>query len=183
MSRSCWPRALGRQPTHLAVTGAGHQAACCRCRLHAQGFNLPAEGSWFWVEGMIDLFFYVDLVLNFFVAFEVCQQDDAGARTPCAAALLLPRQAAPGNRALQHRPAARRHTLMNLPLSPASQDPVTGDVIANRKQIAARYLKVCCPVKPADRAPQAGCVRACAAVQSGKHRAAHVPPHWHRDGS
>lgn len=51
----------------------GHQAAC-RCRLHAQGFNLPAEGSWFWVEGMIDLFFYVDLVLNFFVAYEVCQQ-------------------------------------------------------------------------------------------------------------
>jgi hypothetical protein len=36
-----------------------------------QGFNLPAEGSWFWVEGMIDLFFYVDLVLNFFVAYEV----------------------------------------------------------------------------------------------------------------
>lgn len=32
---------------------------------------MPAEGSWFWVEGMIDLFFYVDLVLNFFVAYEV----------------------------------------------------------------------------------------------------------------
>ncbi len=32
---------------------------------------MPAEGSWFWVEGMIDVFFYIDLVLNFFVAYEV----------------------------------------------------------------------------------------------------------------
>lgn len=36
-----------------------------------QGFNMPAEGMWFWVEGVIDLFFYIDLVLNFFVAYEV----------------------------------------------------------------------------------------------------------------
>ena len=36
-----------------------------------QGFNLPAEGVWFWFEGMIDLFFYVDLALNFFTAYEV----------------------------------------------------------------------------------------------------------------
>lgn len=43
----------------------------CTAVVCAQGFNLPAEGSWFWVEGMIDLFFYVDLVLNFFVAYEV----------------------------------------------------------------------------------------------------------------
>lgn len=35
---------------------------------------MPAEGSWFWVEGMIDIFFYVDLVLNFFVAYEVGAQ-------------------------------------------------------------------------------------------------------------
>lgn len=26
---------------------------------------------WFWFEGMVDLFFYIDLVLNFFTAFEV----------------------------------------------------------------------------------------------------------------
>lgn len=32
---------------------------------------MPAEGTWFWVEGMIDVFFYIDLLLNFFVAYEV----------------------------------------------------------------------------------------------------------------
>lgn len=45
-----------------------------QARLHpmpAQGFNMPAEGVWFWFEGLIDLFFYVDLVLNFFLAYEV----------------------------------------------------------------------------------------------------------------
>ena len=35
------------------------------------GFGLPAEGAWFWVEGAIDLFFYTDVVLNFFTAYEV----------------------------------------------------------------------------------------------------------------
>ncbi|KIZ07885.1 Potassium channel AKT1 [Monoraphidium neglectum] len=54
------------------------------------GFNMPAEGVWFWVEGMIDAFFYIDLVLNFFVAYE---------------------------------------------------DPVTGDIIADQRKIAVRYLK------------------------------------------
>ncbi|WIA17586.1 hypothetical protein OEZ85_014411 [Tetradesmus obliquus] len=34
------------------------------------GFNIPSEGLWFWFEGMIDLFFYVDLALNFFTAYE-----------------------------------------------------------------------------------------------------------------
>jgi hypothetical protein len=32
---------------------------------------MPAEGVWFWFEGLIDIFFYVDLVLNFFLAYEV----------------------------------------------------------------------------------------------------------------
>lgn len=36
-----------------------------------QGFNIPSEGLWFWFEGMIDVFFYVDLALNFFTAYEV----------------------------------------------------------------------------------------------------------------
>lgn len=36
-----------------------------------QGFNIPSEGMWFWFEGMVDLFFYIDLVLNFFTAYEV----------------------------------------------------------------------------------------------------------------
>lgn len=36
-----------------------------------QGFNIPSEGLWFWFEGMVDLFFYIDLVLNFFTAHEV----------------------------------------------------------------------------------------------------------------
>jgi hypothetical protein len=40
-------------------------------RVLLQGFNIPAEGLWFWFEGVIDLFFYVDLALNFFTAYEV----------------------------------------------------------------------------------------------------------------
>jgi len=36
-----------------------------------QGFNIPSEGMWFWFEGMIDIFFYFDLALNFFTAYEV----------------------------------------------------------------------------------------------------------------
>lgn len=36
-----------------------------------QGFNLPAEGMWFWFEGIIDIFFYTDMVLNFLTAYEV----------------------------------------------------------------------------------------------------------------
>ncbi len=35
------------------------------------GFDLPAQGTWFWVEGLIDIFFYADLVMNFFTAYEV----------------------------------------------------------------------------------------------------------------
>jgi hypothetical protein len=35
------------------------------------GFDLPAQGTWFWVEGLIDIFFYTDLVMNFFTAYEV----------------------------------------------------------------------------------------------------------------
>ncbi|KAG2445187.1 hypothetical protein HYH02_008655 [Chlamydomonas schloesseri] len=34
------------------------------------GFDKPATGFWFWFEGLIDLFFYTDLVLNFFTAYE-----------------------------------------------------------------------------------------------------------------
>ncbi|GIL77636.1 hypothetical protein Vretimale_6799 [Volvox reticuliferus] len=34
------------------------------------GFNKPASGFWFWLEGLIDIFFYTDLVLNFFTAYE-----------------------------------------------------------------------------------------------------------------
>ncbi|KXZ52320.1 hypothetical protein GPECTOR_10g952 [Gonium pectorale] len=34
------------------------------------GFNKPATGFWFWLEGLIDLFFYTDLVLNFLTAYE-----------------------------------------------------------------------------------------------------------------
>jgi hypothetical protein len=39
--------------------------------LPLQGFNIPSEGLWFWFEGMIDLFFCIDLALNFFTAYEV----------------------------------------------------------------------------------------------------------------
>jgi hypothetical protein len=35
------------------------------------GFDLPAQGTWFWVEGLIDIFFYADLIMNFFTAYEV----------------------------------------------------------------------------------------------------------------
>lgn len=75
----------------------------------AQGFNLPAEGMWFYFEGMIDLFFYADLVLNFFTAYEVGEGGEqwdcvccggGGARRgpsarPAAGALLCPRTRTP----------------------------------------------------------------------------------------
>lgn len=48
-----------------------------------QGFNIPSEGIWFWFEGIIDVFFYFDLALNFFTAYEVCHQ---GAAWLCAEA-------------------------------------------------------------------------------------------------
>ncbi len=35
-----------------------------------QGFDKPAVGFWFWLEGLIDIFFYTDLILNFFTAYE-----------------------------------------------------------------------------------------------------------------
>ena len=44
---------------------------CMRPTLHVQGFDRPAVGAWFWIEGLIDLFFYTDLVLNFLTAYEV----------------------------------------------------------------------------------------------------------------
>ncbi|KAL6756171.1 hypothetical protein V8C86DRAFT_2654456 [Haematococcus lacustris] len=34
------------------------------------GFDMQAQGPWFWIEGILDIFFYVDLVLNFFTAYE-----------------------------------------------------------------------------------------------------------------
>jgi hypothetical protein len=72
----------------LSSDAAGLLRTCCACEqpgpctevmpclapnLTRQGFNMPAEGIWFWLEGMIDVFFYVDLALNFFVAYEVCR--------------------------------------------------------------------------------------------------------------
>lgn len=53
------------------------KAGVCFC---AQGFNLPAEGMWFWFEGMIDIFFYVDLVFNFFTAYEVGHSTSSSSR-------------------------------------------------------------------------------------------------------
>jgi hypothetical protein len=57
------------------------------------GFDLPAQGTWFWVEGVIDLFFYADLVMNFFTAYEVRRRQgppsqplDSGQCRPSAAA-------------------------------------------------------------------------------------------------
>jgi hypothetical protein len=38
---------------------------------YVQGFDIQAQGPWFWIEGIIDIFFYADLVLNFFTAYEV----------------------------------------------------------------------------------------------------------------
>jgi hypothetical protein len=50
-----------------------------------QGFNIPSEGMWFWFEGMVDLFFYIDLVLNFFTAHEVSSGScrDSGSSSTC----------------------------------------------------------------------------------------------------
>lgn len=61
---TAWPSPHLAHPLSLAllVTHTSHRV---------QGFNKPAAGFWFWVEGLIDLFFYTDLVLNFFTAYEV----------------------------------------------------------------------------------------------------------------
>ena len=49
----------------LSLRGTAARAFC------RKGFNIPSEGLWFWFEGLIDLFFYADLALNFFTAYEV----------------------------------------------------------------------------------------------------------------
>jgi hypothetical protein len=54
-----------------------------------QGFNIPSEGLWFWFEGMIDLFFYVDLALNFFTAYEVSSAVDVQLKHVAHAIALL----------------------------------------------------------------------------------------------
>ena len=36
-----------------------------------QGFSMQAQGFWFWMEGVMNVYFWIDLVLNFFLAFEV----------------------------------------------------------------------------------------------------------------
>ena len=37
--------------------------------MHSVGFDQPAWGVWYAVELLVDLYFYVDLVLNFFTAY------------------------------------------------------------------------------------------------------------------
>ena len=32
---------------------------------------MQAQGFWFWMEGVMNVYFWIDLVLNFFLAFEV----------------------------------------------------------------------------------------------------------------
>lgn len=113
-----------------------HRACAGRSRhprlLHAQGFNLPAEGTWFWVEGVIDAFFYIDLLLNFFVAFEV------------GTAVSPSRPNRPHGLRVRRIPTAHAPPAAQScePFRYACQDPVTGEVIADQKRIAARYLKV-----------------------------------------
>lgn len=71
-----------QRAAHSSVSAVGSwcqypQQRCERtwkeCVWHAttQGFNMQAQGPWFWIEGIIDIFFYIDLVLNFFTAYEV----------------------------------------------------------------------------------------------------------------
>jgi hypothetical protein len=98
---------------------------------------MPAEGVWFWVEGMIDAFFYIDLVLNFFVAYEVRGQRGWGAHVLRSGAtkhtqLLQGPQYGCGSLTVHH-PSR---------LVAPVQDPVTGDIIADQRKIAVRYLKV-----------------------------------------
>jgi len=94
---------------------------------------MPAEGSWFWVEGMIDLFFYIDLVLNFFVAYEV---GDLSFRLGQGCWLGKPHSSVPSI-----NPPSSTHKICPF-ANHQKQDTVTGDIIADQKKIAIRYLKV-----------------------------------------
>jgi hypothetical protein len=96
--------------------------------LRAQGFDIPAEGMWFWFEGMIDLFFYVDLALNFFTAFEVSTHTHAAWQ-------LQPDTGLAG--------AERGNCCPDVCSGwapPRLQDRVTGDLVTNHASIATRYL-------------------------------------------
>jgi hypothetical protein len=88
-----------------------------------QGFNIPSEGLWFWFEGVIDVFFYADLALNFFTAYEVS----------------WPPHKSPMSR------AAHAHTVRPLPICHTgirtSQDALTGEVITDHRAIGRRYLR------------------------------------------
>lgn len=53
------------------TVSACRPAMLCGLPSALQGFNLQAQGPWFWIEGLMELFFCVDLVLNFFTAYEV----------------------------------------------------------------------------------------------------------------
>jgi hypothetical protein len=55
-----------------------HARTCTLARTSTHTHNAPdappglplPQGAWFWVEGVIDVFFAVDLVLNFYTAYE-----------------------------------------------------------------------------------------------------------------
>lgn len=127
-----------------------------------QGFNIPSEGLWFWFEGLIDLFFYMDLALNFFTAYEVgmvpsterCMQGALTCSKPAASIhnnlLLQPMTLPAAATYIGNSTATAGHLILtrfstkcwsevhNLWLM---QDPISGEYITEYKLIAQRYLQ------------------------------------------
>ena len=49
---------------------------------------MQAQGPWFWMEGVMNIFFWADLVMNFFVAYEVGRHAGGHARVALSGAAL-----------------------------------------------------------------------------------------------
>jgi hypothetical protein len=98
---------------------------------------MQAQGPWFWIEGIIDIFFYVDLVLNFFTAYEVRWQ---------AKQVEGVRAIASEGASIEPSFACQQQNEIALQLSVAPppfqhmQHPATSEVITDHKRIARRYL-------------------------------------------
>ena len=148
----CCCLSLSSSWTYLSELAHVRSCTCAHTEpdvLHyLQGFDLQAEGPWFWIEGVIDIFFYADLVMNFLTAYEVRMPPSAPTRslpldTPVVAHGTMPARLHMCMRlSCPLSPTAACHTPHTMPhLSVATtQHPITGELVTSHKMIAARYL-------------------------------------------
>lgn len=112
------------------------QKLLCTC---IQGFNIPSEGVWFWFEGVIDFFYYIDLALNFFTAYEVCRRQTAAWSLNANLNKVILTQCRKIND-VQHGLLHACRTWPESWLVMCVQDPISGEYITDYKAIARRYL-------------------------------------------